>query len=454
MHDGLDKIFLKDQVLYDKDELKSYGKDWTSYYEPRPSAVVFPRESAQVVALVKWAVENKVALVPSGGRTGLSGAAVSINGEIVVSFEKMNKILEFNEADLLIRAQPGVITKQIQELAKDKGYFFPVDFASSGSSQIGGNVATNAGGLHVLRYGSFRSWVAGLEVVTGKGECLRLNEGLVKNATGYDFRHLFLGSEGTLGLFTEIILRVCKEPREKKVLLFSVESWEKIIVLYQLAQKTCELSAFEVFTNSALSYVLASSDLTQPFSESSALYVVVEAEEDDKSLNPLIDAVFEKDLAKDGTISQNSTQFAELWSYRENISESISKHKPYKNDVSVLTSKIPAFVQEMETILKKNYPDFETLWFGHVGDGNLHINILKPEKVEMNEFVSHCKKVDQLLFKCIQKFNGSISAEHGVGLTKKDFLGFTRSAEEIEYMRGIKKLFDPHCILNPGKIFD
>ena len=191
------------KVLTDAASLEAYGKDWTKHFAPAPSAIVFPKSIEQVQAIVRWANQHKVALVPSGGRTGLSAAAVAAHGEVVVSFDYMNQILEINEFDRTARCQAGVVTKQLQLAAEEKGLYYPVDFASSGSSQIGGNIGTNAGGIKVIRYGMTRNWISGLKVVTGKGELLELNKGLAKNATGYDLRHLFIGSEGTLGFVVE-----------------------------------------------------------------------------------------------------------------------------------------------------------------------------------------------------------------------------------------------------------
>src|SRR5688572_21347211 len=189
----LKKIFDPQQVLDDSSSLKEYGKDWTKYLEPKPSAIFFPRTTEDVVKLVKWARTHKIALVPSGGRTGLSGGAVALNGEIVVSLQKMNRILEFDSFDQTVTLEAGVVTETLQKYAEEKGLYFPVDFASRGSSHVGGNIATNAGGIKVLRFGLMRQWVAGLEVVTGTGEVLQLNNSLVKNATGYDLRQLIVG---------------------------------------------------------------------------------------------------------------------------------------------------------------------------------------------------------------------------------------------------------------------
>jgi len=458
MKSRLAALFPDSDYLDDEDSLAIYSKDWTTYFKPNAQAVVFPRETKQVKALVDFARKEKVALVPSGGRTGLSGGAVALNGEIVVSFEKMAKIIDFNELDLIVRVQSGVITDQLKEFAAEKGYFYPVAFSSSGSSQIGGNLATNAGGINVLRYGLTRNWVAGLEAVTGKGEILKLNHALTKNATGYDLRHLMIGSEGTLGLITEAELRLTRQPLETKTVLLAVSSWADAMKVFVKLRKELELQAFEIFDRKALDKVLARAKGEEPFGQSHPLHVILEAElppfTPSDFLENILGKIFDDELAQDGVVSQNSTQARELWSLRENISESIAPFKPYKNDISVRTSKIPEFVKALETEVSKAYPDFEVLWFGHVGDGNLHLNILKPDSLSIEEFVRKCRQVDSLLFTCVQKFEGSISAEHGVGLTKKDFLKFTRSPEEIAILKELKKLFDPDQILNPGKIFD
>lgn len=452
--DQLKEVFSEEQILTDEDSKFIYGKDWTTYFEPKPVAIVFPKRTEEVQKLVQLARKNKFALVPSGGRTGLSGGAVATSGEVVVSFEKMNQVIRFNEFDSQVHVQAGVITQSLQDLAEEKGLYFPVEFGASGSSHIAGNIATNAGGVHVLRYGNTRNWVAGLTVVTGDGEVLKLNRGLIKNATGYDLRHLFIGSEGTLGIITEAIIQLTRKPKDKTAVLLAVESWDKALELFKVCKKSIQLSAFECFTDDCMEYVVFGMQIEKPFEQNYKIYCLVEVEQDSESLNTFIDEVFDKELAFDGTLSQSSAQFSELWSYRENITECIARYKPYKNDVAVMTSQIPDFVKEMKEVLQSNYPDFRVLWFGHIGDGNLHINILKPDQLEVADFVAKCKQVDNLLFEKVKKFGGSISAEHGVGLTKKSFLEFSRDANEIAYMKALKQVFDPDGILNPGKIFE
>jgi len=248
----LNSVFPKDRLKTDAESLGVYGRDWTKHFEANASAIVFPENSEEVQSLVKWARKNKVALVPSGGRTGLSAAAYATNKEIVVSFERMNKILDFDSIDQTITCQAGVITASVQNFAKKKGYYYPVDFAARGSSQIGGNVATNAGGIKVIRYGLTRNWVAGLTVVTGRGDLLHLNNSLVKNASGYDLRQLIIGSEGTLGFVTEVVVSVTRPPQAPQVYLFAVNELSAVMEIYKSFRNKVELAAFEMFTDVAL----------------------------------------------------------------------------------------------------------------------------------------------------------------------------------------------------------
>ena len=455
---GLDQIFSPQQISTDESSLKTYGRDWTKHYTPAPSAVVFPKATEEVLALVKWARQNKVALVPSGGRTGLSAAAFALKGEVVVSFEKMNRILDFNPTDQVVTCDPGVITETLQSFAWEKGYYFPVDFAARGSSHIGGNIATNAGGIKVVRYGLMRPWVSGLEVVTGSGEVLKLNRSLVKNASGYDLRQLFIGSEGTLGFITRAELMVTRQPTEPFVFVFGVPALDGVMNIFSAFRKEFPLLAYEMFTELALRYVVGAGHVQRPFATESPYYVLVEIEKtsDDvlEKAMALFESCVERGWIEDGTVSQSPQQAKNLWRLREDITESTSHKHPYKNDVSVRISEVPSFLKNVDELLKKDYPHFEVVWFGHIGDGNLHINILKPDAMSSADFVTECKRVDQLMFSMIEKHGGSISAEHGVGLTKKPFLHHTRSAAEIAIMKQIKSVFDPDQILNPGKIFD
>lgn len=446
------------KCLTDADSLSYYGKDWTRLYEPKPLAILFPKSTEQVQSIVRFANENKLSLVPSGGRTGLSAGAVASNGEVVVAFDAMNKIIEFSPSDRTVRCQAGVVTKQLQQFAQDNGLFYPVDFASAGSSQLGGNLSTNAGGIKVIRYGMSRDWVAGITVVTGRGDVLRLNNGLVKNATGYDLRHLFIGAEGTLGFITEATMKLARPPKDLTVLVLGIPEMVDVMKVLQTFQEKLDLTAFEFFSEKAMGHVLAKGDIHRPFAGSAAFYALLEFEALSEQVLEEAMALFEKCTNEgwvvDGVMSQSSTEAKNLWRLREEISESISKHTPYKNDISVTVSKVPSFLKDIDEIVSKHYPSFEIIWFGHIGDGNLHLNILKPSELTKESFFAQCHKVNQWVFEAVQRYNGSISAEHGVGLMKKDYLGYTRSPEEVEYLKSIKRAFDPNNIMNPGKIFD
>ncbi|AEA82372.1 FAD-binding oxidoreductase [Stutzerimonas stutzeri] len=455
--DELKTLVEPGKVLTDADSLNAYGKDWTKHFAPAPSAIVFPKSIEQVQAIVRWANAHKVALVPSGGRTGLSAAAVAANGEVVVSFDYMNQILEFNEMDRTAVCQPGVVTAQLQQFAEDKGLYYPVDFASAGSSQIGGNIGTNAGGIKVIRYGMTRNWVAGMKVVTGKGDLLELNKDLIKNATGYDLRQLFIGAEGTLGFVVEATMRLERQPTNLTALVLGTPDFDSIMPVLHAFQDKLDLTAFEFFSDKALAKVLGRGDVPAPFETDCPFYALLEFEATTEERAEQALATFEHCVEQgwvlDGVMSQSEQQLQNLWKLREYISETISHCTPYKNDISVTVGKVPAFLKEIDAIVGEHYPDFEIVWFGHIGDGNLHLNILKPDAMDKDEFFGKCATVNKWVFETVQKYNGSISAEHGVGMTKRDYLEYSRSPAEIEYMKAVKAVFDPNGIMNPGKIF-
>jgi FAD/FMN-containing dehydrogenase len=455
---ALKAIVGDDKVRADSESLKNFGADWTRAHEPCPSLIIFPSTVEQVQAIVKLANDEQFALVPSGGRTGLSGGAVAANGEVVVAFDYMNKVLDFNAIDRTVVCQAGIVTEQLQNFAEEQGLFYPVDFASSGSSQIGGNISTNAGGIKVIRYGMTRDWVAGLKVVTGSGEILDLNRGLVKNNAGYDLRQLFVGAEGTLGFIVEATMRLTRQPDNLTAFVLGVEEFPAIMDILNTFQSKLDLTAFEFFSEKALQKVVAHTGLQRPFDTESNYYALLEFENSNDEIEALAMELFEHCMDQgwvvDGVMSQSIEQLNNLWRLREDISETIARWTPYKNDLSTAVSKIPGFLQEVEAVVNKNYPDFEIIWFGHIGDGNAHLNILKPDDMPKEEFFEKCNQVSNWVFEIVQRYQGSVSAEHGVGLLKKAYLPYSRSDEEIILMRQLKTLFDPRGIMNPGKIFD
>jgi FAD/FMN-containing dehydrogenase len=435
------------ETLTDPASLEHYGRDWTRFWKPAPEAVVFPRSTEEVVELVKWARSCGKALVPSGGRTGLSGGAVAARGEVVVSLERMRAMIELDHDDPSLTVEAGMAVGQVQKLAADAGWYYPVDWAAAGSSQVGGSIATNAGGIRVLRYGMTRDWVRGLQVVTGRGEVLELNRGLVKNNTGFDLRQLMVGSEGTLGIVTQATLGLTRPPPEQSVLLLGFVELDAIMPAFARLRKALNLSAFEFFDRRSIEQVAAASGQVFPLDGDCPFHAVVEFDDPGQALQEqalaLFEALVEEGLVGDGTISQSGAQAAELWHWREAISESIAPRTPYKNDLSVRVGRVPAFLRDLDALIADHYPEFEVVWFGHIGDGNLHMNVLRPEGWSPEDFHAAGKALSPRVFELVQRHQGSVSAEHGVGLLKLEDLGWSRSPAELDLMRGIKDLFDP-----------
>ena len=444
------------RLLTDGADLEHYGRDWTRRWVPSPVAIALPASVGEVVAIVRWANAMQVAIVPSGGRTGLSGGAVAANGELVLSLERMNRVLDFNPVDRTLTVEAGVILQNVHAAARTHGLIYPVDFAARGSCSIGGNIATNAGGIRVIRYGNTREWIAGLKVVTGAGELIEFNRGLIKNSSGYDFRQLMIGSEGTLGIVVEATLKLAEPPPASQVMLLALPDMDALMKVFALFQSRLSLQAFEFFTDHALHHVLAHGgqrviDGDYPY------YVVTEFDAANDADADAAMAAFEQAMEQgwlsDGVIAQSEAQAASLWQLREGITESLAPRKPYKNDVSVRVSAVPAFLHEMQALLAREYPQAEVIWFGHIGDGNLHINVLRPDDLSEEAFIAQCEHVTRLLAATLQRHGGSISAEHGIGLVKRAYLESTRSVAEIALMRGVREVFDPRGVLNPGKVF-
>jgi FAD/FMN-containing dehydrogenase len=301
-------------------DLEHYGRDWTRRWAPAPLAIALPASIEEVQAIVRWANQQHVAIVPSGGRTGLSGGAVAANGELVLSLERMNRVLDFDTVDRTLTVQPGIILQAVHDAARGHGLIYPVDFAARGSCSIGGNIATNAGGIRVIRYGNTREWIAGLKVVTGNGELLELNRGLIKNSSGYDFRQLMIGSEGTLGIVVETTLKLTDPPPPSQVMLLALPGMDALMQVFALFRARLTLQAFEFFTDRALEHVLAHGaqraiDGDYPY------YVVTEFDAADERAQDAALAAFEHALEQgwvsDGVIAQSEAQAAALWRLRE-----------------------------------------------------------------------------------------------------------------------------------------
>jgi FAD/FMN-containing dehydrogenase len=447
-----EKVVGAQHLLRDEANLQAYGRDWTRVFEPNPTAIILPKTTEEVSGLMKLACKHHVAVVPSGGRTGLAAGAVAANGEVVLSLTRMNAIGEVDALGMTVTCQAGAVTQAVHEHCERVGLTWPVDFASKGSSHVGGNIATNAGGVRVIRYGLTRQWVLALEVVLADGTVLHCGGALEKNNTGLDWRQLFIGSEGTLGIVTQATLKLCPMPKNVQVALFSLPDLASVLVLFEaLRKRGLTLGAYEFFTEACLQRVLKHRALKRPFAEPSSHYVLVEAEGED-ALPAFVEAI-EQGLARDAVVAQHSKEASELWSLRESISESLSATGfPHKNDISLPLAALRSFVADLEQLFAESYPAFEICLFGHIGDGNLHLNVMKPEAMTKDVFLAAAKTCDPMVFALVKKHQGSISAEHGIGLLKRDYLHFTRSPAEVLLMRQVKHALDPNNLLNPGKV--
>jgi FAD/FMN-containing dehydrogenase len=425
---ALSAILGRERFLTDSQSLQHYGRDWTRFAAPAPSGVLLPNTISEIQAIVGLARQHGIKLVPSGGRTGLSGGAMATNGELVLSLERMRKISPVDRAGRSVTCEAGAITAQIQRAAATEGLMYPVDFASSGSSQIGGNIATNAGGIQVIRYGMTRDWVTGLKVVTGTGELLELNQGLIKNNTGLDFRHLFIGSEGILGVIVEATLALTDPPTNPRVMVLGVRSMPALCRYWRAAKLRLSILAFEFFSDLALEKVTAAAfRFSLPFKSAIPYYALVEFESSSTAAETqaleLVEACMARGWVADAVLSQSESQRRSLWRLREDISETIAQWTPYKNDISTTVQQAPELLSSIDALVSQHYPDLEVVWYGHIGDGNLHLNILKPDGVSVSDFQDRCKGVSAHLFAAVQELRGSISRSMGSGYLKRSSYG-------------------------------
>lgn len=445
-----------DRISTKKEDLEVYGQDWSQLIPPNPSAVVFPQSTEEVAQVLRYCNEQQIAVVPSGGRTGLSGGACAAKGEVVLSLERMNKIGPVNPLSFTVQVECGAITQAVHEACAPHGLTWPVDFASKGSSMVGGNLATNAGGVRVIRYGNARNWVLGITAVTMDGTIHHFNGALEKNNTGYDFRQLLIGSEGTLAVMTEAVLKLAPLPEETSVYFFALEGFSQVVQLFQEARKApFALSAFEVLDSLCYQSVTKNLHISPPISTPAGAYVLMEFEHSKESngLEEWLGSLFEKDMLLDGVMAKSQKEKDDLWKIREGVAESIMMDGiVYQQDVSVPVDCLENFYTGISERYAKAYPDFSTFFFGHIGDGNLHIFIRKPKEMETKQFEQRCYESNADLFSFVHQFRGSVSAEHGIGLLKKNAIQYSRSKEELALMAGIKKVFDPRGLLNPGKL--
>ncbi len=455
----LKEIVGDENVRLEEDYLEKYSKDETSGIEVRrPEVVVFPTNAEHVSEIVKLSNEYMVPITPRGAGTGLSGGAVPAFGGIVLSLEKMNRIIEFDPVNMTVTVEPGVITDEIQKLAEEHNLYYAGDPASSESSSIGGNIAENAGGTRVIKYGPTSHHVLGIEMVTPTGEIVRYGGKMVKNVMGYDMICLIVGSEGTLGIVTKIILRLIPKPKHFATLLIpfknlddSIRSVPKVIPTLGILPSSIE---FMDRKSVEMSKEFLSESIPNMEAQS---HLIIELDSPDKESLVKEYMNLGDELMKMGAIevyvADNRYQRSRIWKFRKAIAEGIIAFRPVHcmEDVSVPISGMPDIVKGSYEIAKKR--DLEVLVFGHVGDGNTHVTFLKPLNMDERIWKGNLEKALKELYEMTSSLGGSITGEHGVGLKRKKYLRIFLTDQEIEFMRKIKKALDPNGILNPGKIF-
>ncbi|MEY5100142.1 MAG: hypothetical protein RJA36_2861 [Pseudomonadota bacterium] len=458
---GADAV-LTDAVLTGADIEARYRKD---FFAPQPEAslplaVVRPRDTAQVAEVLRLCHAQRQTVVTQGGMTGLSGGALPGDGELILSLERLRGIEEIDEQAGTMTLLAGTPLQQAQEAAAARGWLLAVDLGARGSCQIGGNVATNAGGNRVIRYGMMRTQVLGLEAVLADGTVLGSLNKMLKNNAGYDLKQLFIGSEGTLGVITRVVLKLEPLPDSVQTAMCAVDSYGQVVALLRHAQRRLSgrLSAFEVMWadfHDAVSTRIAGQRAVLP--PGSPFYVLLDlqgadAEGDAALFERMLEQALEEGLISDAAIASSVKEAQEFWTLRDSPARFTTVWPQIASfDISLPIGSIGEFVERLRERLQQALPGCEALHFGHIGDSNLHVCVAVPG-TDADTFPEH--EIKDLLYGLLREYRGSISAEHGVGRHKKDYLGYSRSPEEIAVMRGVKAALDPLGILNPGRIFD
>ena len=462
--DQLRSICGPDHVLTEGD-LSAWEVDWRKRSHGKALAVVRPGNTDEVAQVVKACVSARVSLVPQGGNTGLVvGSTPDDSGsQLVLSLQRLHAVREIDAANLTITVEAGCVLQNLQEAALQAGFLFPLSLAAEGSCTLGGNLATNAGGTQVLRYGNARELCLGLEVVTAAGEVWHGLSGLRKDNTGYDLRDLYIGSEGTLGVITAATLKLYPLPAARLTAWAAVASMDEAVALLGLAQQHlgASLTGFEVMGQFALSLVVKHfAQLKVPFHDSAAFGVLLECSDQESEAHAraqferLLEAALAKGCISDAVVAESLAQARQLWHVRESIPLAQAEEGlNIKHDISVPVSRIPEFVRSTDALLKQALPGVRLVNFGHLGDGNLHYNVQAPAGVDAAVFMREREDVvNTLVFDAVQRFGGSISAEHGVGTLKVSKLEQHKSPVALSLMRSIKTALDPHNLMNPGKL--
>ncbi|KIV93028.1 hypothetical protein PV10_04273 [Exophiala mesophila] len=444
------------------DDLEPFNSDWMRKYRGKTNLVLKPKNTQEVSKILKYCNDHKLAVVPQGGNSGLVGGSVPVFDEIVISLSRMNNIRGFDDISGVLSVDAGVILEVADNFLAEHNHLFPLDLGAKGSCQIGGNVATNAGGLRLLRYGSLHGNVLGLEAVLPDGTIVDDLSLLRKNNTGYDLKQLFIGGEGTIGIITGVSVICPQRSKAVNVAYFGLESFEKVQAAFKEAkiQLSEILSAFELMDGQSQGFVHQVTGNKNPLEGEYPFYCLIETsgsntEHDSEKLEKFLEHVMGEEIVLDGVLAQDESQLRSLWRWREGITEAIGHFGgTYKYDVSIPIQDLYKLVEDTrERLQSKNligdddsFPALGVVGYGHMGDSNLHLNVpVRRYTKEVEE------AIEPWVYEWIQKRNGSISAEHGLGIAKKKYIGYSRSDNMIRLMKQIKDLYDPNGIMNPYK---
>jgi FAD/FMN-containing dehydrogenase len=441
-------------------DIAPYVTEERDLFHGRSPLVLRPGSMAEVSAICKLAAAHRIALVPQGGNTGLVGGQTPHNGEVVVSMRRMDKIRDVDTASNTMTCEAGVVLQVAQQRAAEVDRLFPLSLGAEGSCTIGGNLSTNAGGTAALAYGVAREMALGLEVVLADGRVLNALSKLKKDNTGYDLKNLFIGAEGTLGIITAATLRLFPKPRAIETAYVGLKSPEAALKLLSIAQgeAASSLTSFELLADIAVDFSIRHGiDIRDPLSSKHPWYVLMElsSSRDDArdALEQILARGMEDGIVDDAVIAANLSQRQTFWKLRDEMS---AAQKPeggsIKHDISVPVAAVPAFIAEANAAVVKLIPGARPVPFGHLGDGNIHYNVSQPIGGNAADFLPRWHEVNEVVFAIVLKMGGSISAEHGIGVLKRDELPQVKDKVAIELMRGIKAMLDPLGIMNPGKV--
>ena len=451
-------------ILTAQSDTAPYSEDWRRLYQGRTQAVIRPGTTEELAAVVRLCAESSTPIVPQGGNTSMVGGAVpnEDGSELILSTARLNRIRDLDPADMTLTIEAGVTLKAAQLAAAEQGCLLPLSISSEGTAQIGGVLAVNAGGNNTVRYGNARDLVLGLEVVLPDGSIWNGLRRLRKDNTGYCLRQLFVGSEGTLGIITAAVLKLAPQPKEIAVALCGVDSPEAALTLFTRfqAHDAASISAFELMSGLGMSFVLKHiPGATLPLESAAAFYVLVElaSPRPGAGLRAMLEEILEQalhdDTIADAAIAESDAQRAAIWKLREEHSEAQKREgASVKNDVSVPVSKVPAFIRKATAACEKLLPGVRIVPFGHMGDGNIHFNLEQPVGSDPSWFLAQDHAIMDAVNEVVREYDGSFSAEHGIGKLKPYMMPDWRGGAELALMQRIKAAIDPAGIMNPGKV--